>query len=205
MKGFIIALRRAKNEDMIVTILSNDRVGAYYRFYGARHSILQLGHLIDFEIEGEQSNFMPRVRAISHIGFDWIYDNNRLLMWHNYIKLYEPHLKDANELGSFYYDLLLSSAQKWHLQNPKRIVCEDYLKILIYEGRLHDEEMCYICEEKIEEEISLMQAFIPAHPKCIYAPSLKKSKILTFFETQKSIFLDEAEVDLLHSIVMRGL
>jgi hypothetical protein len=147
---------------------------------------------------------MPRARAISHIGFDWIYDNNRLLIWHNYIKLYEPHLKDANELGSFYYDLLLSSAQKWHLQNPKRIVCEDYLKILIYEGRLHNEERCYICEEKIEQEISLMQAFIPTHPKCIYGSSLKKSKILTFFETQKSIFLDEAEIDLLYSIVMRG-
>jgi len=205
VKGFIISLHRAKNEDMIVTILSSSEVRAYYRFYGARHSILQLGHLIDFEVEGDDGRFMPRVRSVSHLGFPWLYDNNRLLLWHRYIRLYEPHLKDTEEIDPFYYNLLISSAKKWHLQNPKRIICEDYVKILRYEGRLHDEDICYICEERLDNDISLMQAFIPAHPHCIYSPKLDKDKILNFFETTKSIYLDDSEVDLLYGIVLRGL
>ena len=205
MKGFIVSIHRAKNEDMIVTILSRHEVRAYYRFYGARHSILQLGHLIDFEIDDGDSRFMPQIRGISHMGFSWLYDNNRLSLWHKYIKLYEPHLKDTEEISSFYYDLLISSAKKWHLQNPKRIVCEDYIKILKYEGRLHDEDICYICEEKLEHQISLMQAFIPAHPHCIYGPKIDKNRIFDLFKTTKSIYLEDDEIDLLYHITLRGL
>lgn len=204
MKGFILSLHRAKNEDMVVTILSGQHVCTYYRFFGARHSILQLGNLIDFEVEGEQDRFMPRVRSVSHLGFPWIYDNNLLLMWHNYIKLYQKHLKDTEDIESFYFDLLLSAAQKWHLQNPKRVICEDYLKILSYEGRLHDIQRCYVCEEPIAEEVSLMRAFIPAHPHCISSASLKRVKLNTLFDTGKSIYLEDSEVEYLHSIVMQG-
>jgi len=204
MKGFILSLNRAKNEDMVVTILSAEHVRAYYRFFGARHSILQLGNLIDFEVEGEQDRFMPRLRSVSHLGFPWLYDNNLLLMWHNYIKLYQKHLKDTEDIESFYFDLLFGAAQKWHLQNPKRVICEDYLKILSYEGRLHDTQRCYVCEEPIEEEVSLMRAFIPAHPHCIYSASLKREKLNTLFDMGKSIYLEDSEVEYLHGIVMQG-
>jgi len=204
MKGFILSLHRAKNEDMIVTILTSSEVRAYYRFYGARHSILQLGNLIDFEVEGVQSQFMPRARGVSQIGFPWLYDNNRLLLWHKYIRLYEPHLKDTVEIDSFYYNLLIESAKKWHLQNPKRIICEDYIKILRHEGRLHAENICYICEEELSVDISLMQAFIPAHPHCIYTPTVNKDKIFDLFENAKSIYLDDGEIDYLYTIVLRG-
>ena len=189
---------------MVVSILSSSEVRAYYRFYGARHSILQLGHLIDFEVEGDDGRFMPRVRGVSQIGFPWLYDNNRLLIWHKYIRLYETHLKDTEEISSFYYTLLIESAKKWHLQNPKRIICEDYVKLLTYEGRLHDEGICYICEEELSDEISLMQAFIPAHTHCIYSSKLKRDKIFDLFQTKKSILLEDDEVDLLHAIVMKG-
>jgi len=49
VRGFIINIRKAKNEDVIVTVLSNSNVNFYWRFFGARHSILQIGNLIDFE------------------------------------------------------------------------------------------------------------------------------------------------------------
>jgi len=147
MKGFVIALRKAKNEDLICTILTPHSVRSYYRFFGARHSILQLGHLIDFEVEGAQESFLPRLRGLSHLGFEWLYDNNHLLLWHNYIKLFEPHLRDTDEIDPFYYDLLLQSAKKWGRQNPKRIVCENYIQLLKHEGRLHDHQSCYICEQ----------------------------------------------------------
>ena len=205
MKGFVIALRRAKNEDMIVTVLSPRSVGTYYRFFGARHSILQFGYLIDFEVEGEQQSYLPRLRNLSHLGFEWLYDNNRLLLWHNYIKLFEPHLRDTEELDSFYFDLLLQSAKKWGRQNPKRIVCENYIALLKYEGRMHDEGTCYICESPIEEDVALMQTYIPAHPYCIQDSGLDKSKLHYFFESGKTLYLDDSEVEYLYQVAMRGL
>ncbi len=204
MKGFILGLRKAKNEDSIALVLSPGSIRSYYRFFGARHSILQLGNLIDFEVEGEDGRFMPRLRSLSHIGFPWLFDKNRLLMWHNFLKKFEPHLRDAEEIDTFYFDLLLDAARKWHRQNPKRIVCESYIKLLDYEGRLYPEENCFICEQRIEEEISLMQAFKPAHPGCIYSPALPTKKILDFFVSRKTVFLEDYEVDHLYEVVMKG-
>jgi len=161
--------------------------------------------LVDFEIEGEGSSFLPRLRSLSHMGFSWLHDKNKLLMWHNFIKKFEPHLKDAEELESFYYDLLLSAAKRWDKQNPKRIVCESYISLLDYEGRLYPEENCFICEQRIEDDIALMQAFKPAHPSCIYSPSLPTKKLLDFFKTKKTVFLEDYEVEYLYEVVMKGL
>ena len=148
---------------------------------------------------------MPRLRSLSHMGFPWLYDRNRLLIWHNFIKKFEPHLRDAETLDSFYYDLLLNAAKKWHKQNPKRIVCESYIHLLTYEGRLYEGENCFICEQRIEEDIALMQAFKPAHPQCIYSPALPTKKILDFFKSKKTIFLEDKEVDYLFNVIMKGL
>ena len=204
IKGFILKVTKAKNEDSIATVLSRRDIRTYYRFFGARHSILQLGNLIDFEVEGEDGRFLPRLRSLSHIGFPWLYDRNRLLIWHNFISRFEPHLRDAGEVDPFYYDLLLDAAKKWHRQNPKRIVVESYLKLLAYEGRLYPQQQCYICEGRIDTLVALMQAFKPAHPHCIYAPALPSKKIFDLFESKKTVFLEDDEVTLLYETVMRG-
>jgi len=205
IKGFILSVRKAKNEDSIALVLSDTQIRTYYRFFGARHSILQLGNLIDFEVEGEGSNFLPRLRSLSHMGFPWLYDKNKLLMWHNFIKKFEPHLKDAEELDSFYFDLILLAAKKWDKQNPKRVVCEAYIELLEYEGRHYEQDNCFICEQRIEDNIALMQAFRPAHPSCIYSSALPTKKVLDFFDTKKTVFLDDNEVDYLFEVVMKGL
>ena len=194
-----------KNEDSIARVLSSTEVRTYYRFFGARHSILQLGNLIDFEVEGEGSTFLPRLRSLSHMGFPWLFDKNKLLLWHNFIQRLEIHLRDAEELDVFYYDLLLNAAKKWNKQNPKRIVCESYIALLEYEGRLYPKENCFIYEQRIEDDIALMQAFKPAHPACIYSPALPTKKILDFFETKKTVFLEDHEVDYIFEVVMKGL
>jgi len=204
MKGFILSLKKAKNEDSIATVLTQTKRQTYYRFFGARHSILQLGHLIDFEVEGEDGRFMPRLRSLSHIGFEWLYEKNRVLLWHNFIKMFASHLKDTQEVEPFYYDLLLSSAQKWHKQNPKRIVCESYLKLLKFEGRLSLTQTCFICERPVAEEVALMQGFKMAHPACIYTPSLPREKLLYFFKTNSTILLEDDEVEYLYSVASRG-
>jgi hypothetical protein len=163
-----------------------------------------MGYLVDFEVEGEGSHFLPRLRSLSHLGFDWLYDKNRLLLWHGFVQKFERHLKDAQEIESFYYDLLLDSAQKWAKQNPKRIVCEAYLKLLRYEGRFSDVHTCFVCEEKIEEDIAFMQGFKAVHPSCISSPALATKKLLGFFQSSQTIFLEDYEVDMLFTLVMRG-
>jgi len=160
--------------------------------------------LVDFEVEGEDGRFLPRLRSLSQMGFSWILDKNRLMLWQNFIKKFDIHLKDAETVEAFYFTLLLQAAKRWDKQNPKRIICESYISLLKYEGRFYDETHCFICEQYIEEDIALMQSFKPAHPTCIYSPALPTKKILDFFHTEKSIYLEDNEVDYLHDIVMKG-
>ncbi|MCB4745346.1 MAG: recombination protein RecO [Sulfurovum sp.] len=200
----MLQVRKAKDEDSIVLIITCNHIRTYYRFYGARHSILQLGNLVDFEVEGEDGRFLPRLRSLSHIGFHWQFDHNYLMLWHNFIQKFESHLKDADELNPFYFDLLLNAAKRWGKQNPKRIICESYLSILHHEGRLYPNGHCYICEQPINEEIALMQSFKPAHPGCIYSPALPAKKIFDFLKSKKSTFLEDSEVEVLYSVIMKG-
>lgn len=204
MKGFVLGLRKAKNEDSIALVLSNKNIRTYYRFFGARHSILQLGYFIDFEVEGENGTYLPRLRSLSHLGFSWLFDKNKLLLWHQFIQKLEFHLRDASEIDSFYYALLLDAAKKWDRQNPKRIVCESYMELLAYEGRLDGSEYCFICEERVADEIALMQGFKVAHPHCIYAPSLPTKKILDALKMRSTIFLEDFEVSYLYEVIMKG-
>jgi len=205
MRGFVINIKKTKSEDTIVTVLSEGSVTEYWRFFGTRHSILQLGNLIDFEVKESKNNFMPNMRSLSHISFPWLFSNNHLLIWHNFIKLFEPHFNDTIELDSFYFNLLLEAANKWHKQNPKRLVIEAYMKLLAHEGRLYDNGFCHVCEEVLGEEIGLMRAFLPTHPECIYAPALNKQEIFTLFNTQSTIHIENDMIDKLYTIVLKGL
>ena len=167
---------------------------------------MQLGYLIDFEIEEDKyGTFLPRLRSVTHIGLDWLCKRDRLMIWHNFTKLLYMHLKDTQELESFYFNLIFDAYKKFKKQNPKRVIVEIYLEMLKFEGRLYDLDRCYICEKKLDREISLMQALIPAHPTCIYAPSLESSKISEFFKSSKTVWLDDKEVDIIYSVIQKGL
>ena len=205
MRGFIINIRKAKAEDVIVTVLSDKFVKSYWRFFGARHSILQIGNLVDFELSESNNNFMQNMRSLSHISFPWIFSNNHLLIWQNFIKLFEPHLKDTIEVESFYFDLLLKVANKWNKQNPKRLAIEAYIELLHYEGRLYDNGFCYVCEEILEERIGLMRAFLPTHPHCIYAKDLNKNEVFKLYDTKSTIHISDNTVEKLYLVLLKGL
>ena len=205
MRGFIINIRKAKNEDVIVTVLSNQSVKSYWRFFGTRHSILQIGNLIEFEVIQSKNGFMPNMRSLSQLSFPWLFWEKHLLTWQNFIKLFEPHLRDAIELNPFYFNLLFDIAQKWDKQNPKRLAIEAYIQILKQEKRLHENNFCYICEETLKEEIGLMRAFIPVHPLCIYSFSLKKRYIFKLFNTTSTIHMDDNDVEKVYTILLKGL
>jgi len=204
MRGFIINIRKAKNEDVVVTVLTNDSVQSYWRFFGARHSILQIGNLVDFEVKESQNNFMPQMRSLSQLSFPWIFSHNHLLVWQNFIKLFDSHFKENTEIEKFYFNLLFKIANRWDKQNPKRLAIEAYMEILDYEGRLYDYGFCYICEEILDKEVGLMRAFLPAHPDCIYVAPLNKETVFKLFNTKSTIHIDNREITTLYNIVLKG-
>ena len=204
MKGFILKIHKAKNEDIIVRVLSSDKIASYYRFYGARHSVLQMGYLIDFEVEEDNKGFMPRLRNITHIGFPWLYDREKLMLWHRFIAIFEPHLRDVTEIEPFFYDSLLDCAKKWHKQSPKRLIVEAYCKILKNEGRLYEPHRCVICNKSIDKQVALIKSFLPTHSECSNSKGFEKGKILELFSTNSTINLDDEEIDSLIPIILKG-
>ena len=205
MQGFILGLHRHREEDLIVTVLCESELLSLYRFYGARHSPIGLGHKVDFV--AERSPFhMAQMRQVSHIGYPWLGDLSRVRAWQQFVQLLRAHLKDAQNLDSFYYELLEEATAKLALQNPKRVLIEAFAKLLFYEGRLHDDFICLLCEEPIEdEEIALARAFVPAHNSCLYADGFTRQKVVRLFEKQESVLFDDGEVERLWRLLGEGL
>ena len=205
MRGFIINIRKAKNEDVIVTVLSNEGIKNYWRFFGTRHSILQIGNLIDFEVKEGKNNFMPSMRSLSQHSFPWIYSPNHLALWQNLITLFHTHLKDYEQIEIFYFELLMKNATKWEKQNPKRLAIESYVKLLNKERRLYNCAVCHLCENILEDEISLIRAFIPVHKYCSNTHSFQKRSIIKLFHTKSTIHINDKEVNALYKILLKGL
>jgi hypothetical protein len=205
MQGFIIKLSRVKDEDLIVTIISEENLTTLYRFYGARHSPINLGFKIDYEAETSLKSTIPRMRDVIHLGFPWIGEYDRIRIWQQFIALFHPHLQHSEEIGSFYYDLLESTAQKWKTQNPKRLAIEAYVRLLEHEGRLHGEMNCFFCDQPIENNISLIRSFLPAHKECSHTLSINQKGLIWLYENRSTLFLDDLEVERLWIIINEGL
>jgi len=204
MQGYIINLNRVKDEDLIVTILTQDHLLTSYRFYGARHSTVNLGYKIDFELQSSLKSTIPQLRSIVHLGTKWLLERERTLLWHHFVQLFYKHLKDVEEIDSFYFNLLEESSQKWEKQNPKRVAIESYLKLLEFEGRLHTEFICFSCEKKIQEDPALIRGFLMAHKECVYTNSFKRAYIKDMLEKKSSMYFDDDAIEKLWRIVQEG-
>ena len=205
MQGYIINLNKVKDEDLIVTILSQKNLETLYRFYGARHGTINVGFKIDFEIEPSAKSTIGRLKDVIHIGFPWINDYKLLRLWQEFVTLFYKHLKDAEDIGSFYFDLLEKASQNWHKQNPKRVAIEVYTQMLEHEGRLHKEANCFLCSMPIQEDISLIRAFLPTHKECTHTLSIKKDALSELFINKSTLFLNDDEVNRLWKILLEGL
>lgn len=125
--------------------------------------------------------------------------------WQRFVKLFYPHLKDVEEIDGFYFNLLDELVHKMIKQNSKRAICEIYIKLLEYEGRLHTEYICLLCEQPIKEKISLVRSFHPVHPKCAYSKKFDFYKIDELFTDKSLISLDDEEVEYIWRILLQGL
>lgn len=205
MQGFILNLNKVKDEDLIVTILSKDSLDTLYRFYGARHGVINLGFKIDYEKEDSAKSTISRLKDVIHIGFKWINDYKLLRVWQDFLALFYKHLKDAEEVDEFYFDLLESASQNWNKQNPKRVAVESYVKLLEYEGRLHTELECFLCSLPIAEDVSLIRAYLPTHKECTHTFSIKPDAFHELFENKSTMFLSDKEVDMLWLVLLEGI
>lgn len=205
MQGFIINLNRVKEEDLIVTILSRGSLETLYRFYGARHGVINLGFKIDFEVEPSAKSTIGRLKDVIHIGYKWINDREMLRLWQSFSGLFYKHLKDAEEIGDFYFELLENASLNWNKQNPKRVAIESYVQLLAHEGRLHDEMYCFLCSRKIEGDVSLIRAYLPTHEQCSHTFSISAKALQELYEHKSSLFLNDKEIERLWNVLMEGL
>jgi len=203
MQGFILKTTKVRDEDCIVDVLSESALVRAYRFYGARHSNIIQGYKIDFELSQNQ-NFLPRLSGVMHLGYAWLGSRDKLLFWQQFMRLLYAHLKDAEHLDKFYYELLNRAAMRFGKQNPRRIIVESYAEILKFEGRLHDEPYCFLCDEEILENIALCRGFLPAHEHCAQRAGFAQNEILEFLQSKKTLNLNDETVGYLYDIVAEG-
>lgn len=205
MQGYIIDIKSVKDDDLIVTILASNKIYTTYRFYGARHSNINIGYKIDFELESTLKSTIPRLKDVIQLGFEWIFDRDKLYCWQRFIKLFYPHLKDIEDIDNFYFDLLDELVHKMIKQNPKRAICESYIKLLELEGRLHTEYYCLLCENPILSDISLVRSFHPVHASCTYGKKFHFKNIKELFEEKSTISLEDDDVDYLWDLILQGI
>jgi len=206
VQGFIIRLQRVKDEDLILSILTQERLETLYRFYGARHGTINLGYMIDFEIEHSLKSSIGRLYDVVHLGFPWLLDPARTRLWHQFVSLFYPHLRESEETGGFYFALLRDAAERWGTQNPKRVAVEAYARLLQYEGRSPDPAHCFFCEETADDaQISIIRAFQYAHTACAHRTPVTKSAVDELLRTQNALFLSDAEIDTLWTTLQEGL
>ncbi len=205
MQGFIVRLQRVKNEDLIVNILTKKALYSTYRFYGARHSTINLGYKIDFEIERNSTNGMGRLYDVIHLGYGWMREHGRLSLWHKFSSLFYNHLKDSTAPEEFYFDLLDSAAAIWHTQNPKRTAVECYVKLLEYEGRLYKGTKCFFCNKTLTKRVVPIRSYLLAHEQCAPKKSIDTEAFTRLIEKKSALFLDDDEIDELYSVLLEGL
>ncbi len=204
MQGYIIDIKAVKDDDLIVTIICENELITTYRFYGARHSNINIGYKIDFELESTKSS-ISRLKDVIQLGFPWILNNQKMYAWQRYLKLFYTHLKELHELEPFYFFLLENLVSKIEKQNVYRAIIESYLSILEHEGRLHTDFECLICEVEINSDLSIVRGFLPVHKSCIRGKVFDYLKIKELFITKKTINLNDDEVENLFEIILLGL
>jgi recombinational DNA repair protein (RecF pathway) len=204
MRGFVLSTTRVRDEDLIVKILTKDEVLTLYRFYGARHSYINVGNLIDFVVEESAKSTIKRLRNVVQLPFGFMYDLDKMLNYKLFVSLLNKHLFDVTKIDPFYYNWLYDITQMLDKRDAKRLFVESYVKLLKKEGRLHNDFVCFICERVVEDKIALARAFLPAHEKCIMSDGFDKEKIKLLFDEEKSLLLSDDEINRLWKIINLG-
>ncbi|MDE5816207.1 MAG: recombination protein RecO, partial [Helicobacter sp.] len=93
MQGFILSLQPVRDEDLWVSVLTSESLLSLYRFYGARHSVIALGHKIDFCAKTQGKRGILCLRDVLHLGFLWEEERGKKLVWQEFVRLLFAHLR----------------------------------------------------------------------------------------------------------------
>lgn len=206
MQGYILHKTSIKNQDLLLRVLTPNKLIELYRFYGMRHSIIDTGRKIDFDIQ-HNGYFIPKMRNILQLSYPWEKEYERVYVWKTFISLLNAHLKEIDELEDFYFDLLDWGAHILSKQHPMRVVIEMGVKLLLHEGRntRHHQNICFVCEQELAENIALGRSFLFAHPRCINAEVMQKNKITQLLSSGSSVHLSDEEIEQIWNVFIQGL
>lgn len=207
MQGFILSLQPVRDEDLWVRVLTAESLLSLYRFYGARHSVIALGHKIDFCVQTQGRRGILCLRDAMHLGFLWEDERTKKLVWQDFIRLLFAHLKDVEHIEPFYYTLLCEMTHKMHKQNPHRIACEAYAKILSFEGRANELQNCFVCGSPLGARCALGRALLGICEECLQGDiaAFETQKISYFLQNSDAMLLEDKEIAKLWSVVSRGM
>ncbi|MRJ02468.1 MAG: recombination protein RecO [Epsilonproteobacteria bacterium] len=205
MQGYILKTVPVRDEDLVVHLLTSRRLYRLYRFYGARHSTINLGYKIDFTIE-YQGGYLPKLRNVIHLGTPWLRELPKVAVWQSWITLLWNHLQGVGTIDPFYLSLLDDQSRWLVRQDPKRAIVEGYTRLLDFEGRLQREALCFRCGGIIGgEKIALGPSFLPAHGECIGGEGVSMGGVGHLFTYYDSQYLQDREIDLLYRTLLKGL
>lgn len=204
LQGFVLHITPVRDEDLWVTLLTPQRLLTLYRFYGARHSVIQVGYKIDCEEERGGVRSLSRLRSVLHLGYAWEADLSKRHDWQQAIKGLYAHLKGVETVEPFYFELLSELARRMEKQDSKRAILEAYAKLLAHEGRSDLLERCFFCEQPLGEEVGFGRSLLGAHPACIHGASMRREEARHFLLCQDATRLQRSELEMLWRIFLQG-
>ena len=211
MQGYILNTKKSGENNLIIDILTHKSIIKTMRFYGVRHSSMMIGNKIDFELSYNQ-NYLPILKESIHLGFMWQNDLDKLTVFLNFIKLLSKYLKDVKECDSYYYEILEQITSRLMFQDAQRVVVDAYVKMLHLEGRLHNINICYVCDsDLLDNNIHLSSGLLPLCNKC-HELSFKqnntlflKSELSDLISNFNSSLLDDDKIEAIYQIINFGL
>ena len=204
MQGFVLNIRRVKSEDLIVTVLTEKKIKKLYRFYGVRHSAINLGFKIDFVAESVQNKNILRLKDLTHLGFGWMHETHRLSIWQNFLSLLSIHLQDTTEIDPFYYELLSNYADIFDQSNPKRLIVEAFAKVLKFEGMISHHKSCFLCHRSLKERVAIGKSLMIAHTECFRGAEFERAAAIELLEFARTIYFENSEIEKLYEIIQKG-
>ncbi len=200
----MLGIKKVKSEDLLVTVLTESKIKKLYRFYGVRHSAINLGFKIDFVAEPVVNKEIFRLKDLMHLGFGWMHETPRLLIWQNFMTILATHLQDASEIDPFYYELLCDYADIFGQSNPKRLAIEAFAKILKFEGSGSRHDYCFVCDRATSQNVTIGKSLMVAHPECARGYVFAKDAAVELLEASRSIYFENDEIDTIYEIIQKG-
>jgi len=201
LQGYVLDIKGSREEDLIVNVLTSDSLRVLYRFYGARHSSINIGYKIDFEQEDSDS-YLPRMRNISHINFLWIEQRDTFFAWQKFSKYMFFHLRQTTNLPHFYFDMLENINSSLENQNYKRAIIESFISMQKFEGSIGDKMVCATCGEEISSLFVIDKQLIPYHSACsIGFMEFDSKEMSSLFERENSFSVSDENIDRLYNFL----